>query len=154
MPPTVSARMTRRRRARFGRREIGAGVERADRRPRRARGVVVVQLAVGAVVDVAGRAFVVEVVERPQQEVAFGLERVAIDVASRVVACVVVRVRAARSRSTTSSSSAVAASRGVVLQRRTANTIPAPPSTSASDGMPQATMPMPPFDGVNRMCSP
>ena len=35
-----------------------------------------------------------------------------------------------------------------------ANTIPAPPSTSATTGMPQATMPMPPFDGVSRMCSP
>src|SRR5690349_22786461 len=90
-----------------------------------------------------------EVVERAQEEVPLGLERVTIE-----------RAHASpppsrwRSRSTTASSSPVAASRGVVLQRRTANTMPASPRTRATIGMPHATMPMPPFEGVNRMCSP
>ena len=78
MPPAVSARLSRRRGARFGHRELGPGIERADD-GRSARRVVVVQLAVGAVVDVAGGALFLEVVERSQQEVTLGLERLPIE---------------------------------------------------------------------------
>ena len=77
MPPTVSQRGAEIRGRGLGR-EVGVGVERADR-GRGARGVVVVQGLVRAVVDVALGAFGVEVVERPQQEVALGFE-VAVEV--------------------------------------------------------------------------
>ena len=59
-----------------------AALERADRGGG-PRGVVVVELLVGAVVDVAGLALVLEIVERAQQEVALGFERLAVERRSR-----------------------------------------------------------------------
>ena len=63
-----------------GGREVGAGVERADRGGGPG-GVVVVELLVGAVVDVAGLALGLEIVERAQQEVTLRLERLAVELA-------------------------------------------------------------------------
>lgn len=58
--------------------DLGTGIERVDqgRRPRR---VVVVELAVRPGIDVPGRTFVLEVVERTQQEVTLGFEGLAVD---------------------------------------------------------------------------
>ena len=48
------------------------------------------------------------------------------------------------------SSSAVAASRGVRLQRRSASTMNAPPSTTTNTGIAHTMMPSPEFDGVEQ----
>ena len=143
-----------RRRRRIVRRDVGPLLEGADR-GRGPCGVVVVQVLVRAVVDVAGFAFVFKIFERPQQEVALRFEPLAIELVAHSPSPASSSASARwRCRSTTSASAAVAANRGDRLERRSANAMPAAPSTIAMTGTPHTITPRPPFEGVSNTCSP